>query len=172
MLKHGDKVFPVPVLKAEQPLFSQPFPHMTGFPSLWPFSWTSPASPHLFCIAGTKTKHSIPNVAQKSLSRAGWLLLYLWWWCPFSFDPASCWLSFTEQLTVHSHWICCPPEHWTFFTELLPRPVDPSLCCTSGLCFPRLKNLHLSLLNFIRFLVFSKSVHSYQSLLQWNEAES
>jgi len=38
-------------------------------------------------------------------------------------------------------------------TELLLSWVDPSLCFTPRLCFPRCKTLHLSLLNFTKFLL-------------------
>ena len=47
--------------------------------------------------------------------------------------------------------------------ELLSSWVDPSLCCTLGLCFPRCKTLHLSLLNFIMFLVARSSSLSRSS---------
>lgn len=42
--------------------------------------------------------------------------------------------------------------YWTprsLSTKLPPRHVDPSVCCTLGLCFPKWKISHLFLLNFI-----------------------
>jgi len=55
---------------------------------------------------------------------------------------------------------------WTprsFYTELLPLWVDPSLCCTPEFCFPQCKTLYLSLLNFIRFLLAHSSSLSRSS---------
>lgn len=49
---------------------------------------------------------------------------------------------------------CCPSGPPGPFPGAAPRPVDPSLCCTPGLFFPR--TLRLPLLNFTRFL----SAHS------------
>lgn len=47
----------------------------------------------------------------------------------------------------------------TFFTELFLGWVDSSLCQTPGICFPRCRTLHFSLLNLIKFyLVHSSSL--------------
>lgn len=46
----------------------------------------------------------------------------------------------------------------SFSTELVSNPwVDPIICCTSGLCFPKCKTVHLFWFNLIRFLL----AHSY-----------
>lgn len=42
-------------------------------------------------------------------------------------------------------------------TQLLSIQVDLILCCTPGSCLPRRKTLHLSLLNFIKFLIAHSS---------------
>lgn len=73
-------------------------------------------------------------------------------------QPTSCWFSGLQQLTVHSHGVCCPPG--------APAPFPQSCSQTGlrscylfipGLCFPRCKTLHLSLLNFVNFLLSCSS---------------
>lgn len=57
------------------------------------FSGPSPVYTHLFCVVGSKTEHINPGVIWQALSRGGWWLLYLCWWCPCWYNPSPCWLS-------------------------------------------------------------------------------
>lgn len=105
-------------------------PHMAGFPvlgsSLWPFSWPSPACPHLCNIEGTKSEHSILGVAWQTLSRVGDWLNFLCWWCPC--DATHHPIGLLQQHNSLSLLFTRTPS--STCTDLFPRWTDPSMCCT------------------------------------------
>lgn len=68
---------------------------------------------------------------------------------------ACCWL----MVTSHQD------SHRSFSAKLLPSPIHPLLCYWRGLFLPRCRTLHLSLLNFIRFMLAS-SAHLNSSKCQ------
>ena len=59
--------------------------------------------------------------------------------------------------------LLCTRTPRSLLTQLLPSQVDPSLRYTPGLCSLRCKTLHLSLLNFIKFLLTHSSSLSMSS---------
>lgn len=67
----------------------------------------------------------------------------------FGFFTASvcCWLVVTSYQDLHR----------SFSAKLLPSPIHPLLCYWRGLFLPTCRTFHLSLLNFIRFMLASSA---------------
>lgn len=73
-------------------------------------------------------------------------------------QPTSCWLSVLQQLTVHSHGAYYPPGPPTPFPQSWSQTgLYSYYLFIPGLCVPRCKTLHLSLLSFISFLLAHSS---------------
>lgn len=66
------------------------------------------------------------------------------------------------MLLAHGHLPPRPPQ--VLFSKACPQPIHPLLCYWKGLFLPRCRTLHLSLLNFIRFLLASSA---HLNLSEW-----
>ena len=130
------------------------FPHIAGSPALWSSSWPafgpSPVCLH-FWIVGTRAGHGTPGAARWALS--GTLV-----------SPSLLVMSPQMQPRIRFAFVAAAAHCWLVFSlstrtprslsaRLLPSHTDPSLYWGLWLWCPSCRTWHLSLLNFIQFLL-------------------
>ena len=130
------------------------FPHIAGSPALWSSSWPSfgpsPVCLH-FWIVGTRAGHGTPGAARWALS--GTLV-----------SPSLLVMSPQMQPRIRFAFVAAAAHCWLVFSlstrtprslsaRLLPSHTDPSLYRGLWLWCPSCRTWHLSLLNFIQFLL-------------------